>query len=164
MSLSQYDPFDVLMPRTMREAMDRLLEQGFAPAWGTDILAVGRGFPIDVYEDELNYVIEASLPGIKPDDLKVTATDSSVTIRANTSYDEKQQKKAEPKETKAGKEKAGVYVRRERYIGEVVRVVDLPEPINPAKIKASYKHGVLTLEAPKVGEAKPRTIQIAVEE
>lgn len=158
MSIARYDPFDV-MPRTMREAMDRLLEQSFTPAWGTDLLAFGRGFPIDVYEDERNYVIEASLPGIKPEELKVTATGNAITIRANTAYDEKQQKKAETKDTRAG-----AYVRRERYSGEIVRVVDLPDPITPDKIKATYKHGVLTLEVPKAGEAKPRKIEIAVEE
>ena len=99
------------------------------------------------------------MPGVKPEDLKVTATANAVSIRATTTGLQKQEKSAEPK----GK-KTGDYVRRERYSGEVTRVIDLPDAINPAKIKASYKHGVLTLEVPKVEEVTPRKIDIVVEE
>ena len=162
MSMIRYNPFDSTLPLTMRDAMDRLLEQSFAPTWRSDLFAIGRGFPVDVYEDELNYVIEASMPGVKPENLKVTATANAVTIRATTTNGEngaKRDKAAEPK----GK-KTGDYVRRERYSGEVTRVIDLPDAINPAKIKASYKHGVLTLEVPKIEEATPRKIDIIVEE
>lgn len=159
MSMIRYNPFDSTLPLTMRDAMDRLLEQSFAPTWRSDLYAIGRGFPVDVYEDELNYVIEASMPGVKPEDLKVTATANAVSIRATTTGLQKQEKAAEPK----GK-KTGDYVRRERYSGEVTRVIDLPDAINPAKIKASYKHGVLTLEVPKVEEVTPRKIDIVVEE
>lgn len=159
MSMIRYNPFDSTLPLTMRDAMDRLLEQSFAPTWRSDLYAIGRGFPVDVYEDELNYVIEASMPGVKPEDLKVTATANAVSIRATTTSLQKEEKAAEPK----GK-KTGDYVRRERYSGEVTRVIDLPDAINPAKIKASYKHGVLTLEVPKVEEVTPRKIDIVVEE
>ena len=159
MSMIRYNPFDSTLPLTMRDAMDRLLEESFAPTWRTNLFAIGRGFPVDVYEDELHYVIEASMPGVKPEDLKVTATANAVTIRATTMRNEKDEKKAEPK----GKT-SGDYVRRERYSGEVTRVIDLPDAINPAKIKASYKHGVLTLEVPKVEEVTPRKIDIVVEE
>jgi HSP20 family molecular chaperone IbpA len=43
-------------------------------------------------------------------------------------------------------------------------VIELPAPISPEKIKANYRHGVLTLEAPKAGARKPRKIDIVVEE
>jgi len=159
MSMTRYNPFDSTLPLTMRDAMDRLLEESFAPTWRTDLFGVGRGFPVDVYEDELNYVIEASLPGIKPDQLKVTATGNTITIRATAEHDEKQEKKAESKDKKSGS-----YVRRERFLGEMTRVIDLPDPISPDKIAATYKHGVLTLEIPKAAESKPKKIDIVVEE
>lgn len=168
MSLMNYNPFDVALPLTMREAMDRMLEQSFPPAWRADLFAIGRGFPVDVYEDEALYVIEASMPGIKPDELKVTATASAITIRATTAHDDKPEKRAEKRpeaETNGTKaRKDGSYVRRERYSGEVTRVIDFPDTIVPDGIKATYKHGVLTIEVPKAGESKPRTVDIVVQE
>jgi HSP20 family protein len=164
MSLMNYSPFDATSPLTMREAMDRMLEQSFFPAWKADLFAIGRGFPVDVYEDEANYVIEASMPGINPDKLNVTATPNAVTIRAVTAHDAKPEKgaKPEPNGKKAGK--SGDYIRRERYSGEVTRLIDFPDTILPESIKATYKHGVLTLEVPKAGESTPRTVKIVVEE
>lgn len=159
MSMMRYNPFDAPLPLTLRDAMDRLLDESFPPAWRSDLFAIGRGFPVDVYEDEMHYIIEASMPGVNPDDLKVTATDSAITIRATSEYEEKQEKKAEPKE-----KKVGTYVRRERYTGEVTRVIDLPDPISPDKIKATYKHGVLTLEVPKATASKPKMVDIVVKE
>lgn len=162
MSMTRYNPFDSTLPLTMRDAMDRLLEESFAPTWRTDLFGVGRGFPVDVYEDELNYVIEASLPGIHPDQLKVTATDSTITIRATAEHDEKQEKQEKKAESKD--KKSGSYVRRERFQGEMTRVIDLPDPISPDKIAATYKHGVLTLQIPKAAESKPQKIDIVVED
>lgn len=164
MSLMNYSPFDTTLPLTLREAMDRMLEQSFSPAWRADLFAIGRGFPVDVYEDDTSYVIEASMPGIKPDELKVTATVSAITIRAATAHGEKAEKQAETERNGKKMGKAGSYVRRERYSGEVTRVVDFPDAIVPDSIKATYKHGVLTLEIPKAGESKPKMIDIAVEE
>ncbi len=163
MSMVRYSPFDSMWPLAMQDAMDRLLDESFSPAWRTDPFGAGRRFPVDVYEDQLNYVIEATLPGVRPEALKVTATGSTITIRATTGYDEKDEKQA--KEARAtDSKKPDAYVRRERYTGEMMRVIDLPEPINSEKIKATYKHGVLTLDVPKVGESQTRKIDIAVKE
>ncbi len=160
MSMVRYSPFDPMWPLTMRDRMNRLLDGSFSPAGRIDLFGVGRRFPVDVYEDELNYMIEAALPGVKPEDLKVTATGSTITIRAGTEYDEgREQREEEDKATDSKKP-----VRRERYTGEMMRVIDLPEPINAEKIKATYKHGVLMLEVPKVGESQTRKIDIAVKE
>jgi HSP20 family protein len=161
-----------MWPLTMRDAMDRLLDEGFAPIGRMDLFGVGRRFPVDVYEDQLNYVIEAALPGVKPEDLKVTATGSTITIRAATRDDEKDERdgkdgkdEKQEKEAKAtDSKKPDAYMRRERYTGEMMRVIDLPEPINSDKIKASYRHGVLTLEVPKAGESQTRKIDVTVKE
>lgn len=164
MSMVRYSPFDSMWPLTMRDAMDRLLlDEDFQPAWRMDLFGIGRRFPVDVYEDKLNYVIEASLPGVKPEDLKVTATGSAITIRATTGFDEKPEK--HEKEAKVtDSKKPDAYVQRERYAGEMMRIIDLPESINADKITASYKHGVLTLNIPKAGESQTKKIDIAVKE
>src|SRR5690242_16299841 len=126
MSMVRYSPFDSMWPLTMRDAMDRLLDESFSPAWRMDLFGIGRRFPVDVYEDKLNYVIEASLPGVKPEDLKVTATGSTITIRATTKYDERQEKQEQEAKATSTK-KPDAYVQRERYTGEMMRVIDLPE-------------------------------------
>lgn len=164
MSLTRYDPFDATLPMTMRDAMERLLEQSFAPVWRTDFFAIGRGFLVDVFEDEMNYVVEASMPGVKPDELTVSATENTITIRAIPAHETKDAKDAKDAKVESNGKKSGAYVRRERYVGEVTRVIELPAPISPEKIKANYRHGVLTLEAPKAGARKPRKIDIVVEE
>ena len=46
----------------------------------------------------------------------------------------------------------------------MTRVIDLPDLINPDKIKATYKHGVLILDVPKAGESKPKKVDITVAE
>lgn len=151
MSLTRYNPFDTFLPLSLRDP----------GAWATDLFGLRGGFPIDLYEDEANYYVEASLPGMKPEEIKVSVTEGVITIHAETAHDEKQGQK--PEEETKGKKASG-YVRRERYTGEVTRVIELPFAINPDKIKATYKHGVLTLEVPKVAETKPTEVEVKVEQ
>lgn len=143
MSLIPWEPFEGLTP--LRDAMNQLLEGSFVGPTRLDPFA--RFFPLDVLEKDGEYVIEASLPGIKPDQVQITATENLVTIRT-TVRDE------EPKA------KEGTYVRRERYTGEVTRAVTLPMPIDPDKVTATYEHGVLMLKVPKLPKAQPKQIPV----
>ncbi|MBE3558839.1 MAG: Hsp20/alpha crystallin family protein [Ktedonobacteraceae bacterium] len=148
MSMVPRDPFDVFMP--LREAMNRLFEESFiSPRF--ELLTM-RTFPVDVYEteDKQQYVIEAALPGLKPEDIEVTAEDDTVCIRV-----------AKKEETKV---KKGTYVRQERYEGAMSRTVVLPTAVDTAKVQATYEHGVLTLQAPKAEAVKPKQIPIRVKE
>lgn len=141
-----WEPFGRMTP--LREAMNRLFEDSFISPARLEPF-IGRGLPLDVFETEGEYTIEASLPGVKPEDLKVTATDDTITIRATIKREERDPKK-------------GAYVRRERHEGEYVRSVTLASPIDPATISANYEHGVLKLTLPKVEEAKPREVNVTV--
>lgn len=149
MTMARYSPFESLLPLALRDSA----------IWEQDLFGFGRGFPIDVYESATGFSIEASLPGVKPANLKVTATSFTITIRATTGDAGDPEKKTGEK----GK-KAGDYVRRERYSGVMTRVIELPEAINPTRIEASYKHGVLTLDVPKAGEAESTSVNIEVGE
>ncbi len=141
------DPFEALTP--LREAMSRLFEESFVgPRFE---FFIGRTFPLDIYEteDKLSYVIEAALPGYKPEEVQITAEGDTLTIRV--------MKKGEEKVEKA------TYVRRERYEGEMVRTVTLPG-IEAAKVEATYEHGILKLTVPKAEAVKPKQIPIKVKE
>lgn len=144
--IAAWEPFGMMTP--LREAMNRLLEDSFISPTRFDPL-IGRTLPLDVFESDGDYVIDASLPGVKPEDLKVSATEDTITIRATTKHEEHDVKK-------------GSYVRRERHEGEIVRSVTLANPIDPSRVSAHYEHGVLKLTAPKAEAAKPRQIDVTV--
>ncbi|HEY7414796.1 MAG TPA: Hsp20/alpha crystallin family protein, partial [Ktedonobacteraceae bacterium] len=129
MSMMLRDPFEALTP--LREAMNRLFEDSFVgPRFD---LLTGRIFPIDVYEtkDKRNFVIEAALPGVKPEELQVLAEDDTLTIRVAKKHEEKPEK--------------GSYLRRERYEGEMYRTITLPVHIEIERVEAVFEHGVLKL-------------------
>ncbi len=94
-------------------------------------------------------MIEASLPGFKPEELHITAVGDTLTISAVK------------KEEKLEKEP---YVRRERYTGEMTRTFTLPTVVDVEKIEAVFEHGVLKLSIPKAEEVKPKEIPIKVKE
>ena len=57
-----------------------------------------------------------------------------------------------------------LYVRRERYTGEMTRTFTLPFVVDVGKIEAVFEHGVLKLYIPKAEEVKPMEIPIKVKE
>ncbi len=146
MSLMRRDPFEALMP--LRDAMNRLFEESFVGWPGRIEMFAGRSFPIDVYEskDQQGYVVEAALPGAKPEDISVSAMGDTLTISYATRGEQKEEKPN--------------YVRRERYEGEMSRTITLPTQIQPEKVEATYEHGVLKLLVPKSEAARPSQIQV----
>jgi len=91
-------------------------------------------------------VIEAALPGFKPEEIKITAVGDTLTISAVKQPEEKIEK--------------GAYVRRERYLGEMIRTFTLPTYVDAQKVVATFEHGVLKLFIPKAEEIKPKQIPI----
>jgi HSP20 family protein len=153
MAMTPYDPLDDVSrdPFTgmmsLRQMMNRLFDDTLM---STRRLEPFRQLvPIDVQESEDNYVIEASLPGIKPEEVEVTANDNMLTIHATRKHEE--EKTAE---------KGTRYVRRERYEGEMYRTVALPSSIDAGKVDATYEHGVLIVTVPKIAPVKPTQIPV----
>jgi len=149
MSMIWKDPSEGFM--SLRQAMDRMFEESFLSP-GRFALFTGRTFPVDVYEskDQKEYVVEASLPGVKPEEIEITSSGDTLTITYATRGEEKVEK---PK-----------YVRRERYEDEMSRTFTLPTQIDPEKVQATYEHGVLTLHVPKAETARPKQIPVKVKE
>jgi HSP20 family protein len=149
MSMIWKDPSETFLP--LRQAVDRLFEESFI--WPPRLaLFTGRTFPLDIYEskDGKEYIVEASLPGVKPEEIEITASGDTLTITYATKGEEKVEK---PK-----------YVRRERYEGELTRTFSLPTQIDPEQVVATYEHGVLALHIPKSEVAKPKQIPVKVKE
>jgi HSP20 family protein len=149
MSMMWKDPREALMP--LRDAVNRLCEESFIWPGRLEVFT-GRSFPVDVYEtkDQQGFVIEATLPGAKPEDISISAMGDTLTIHHATKGEEKVEKPN--------------YVRRERYEGEMTRTITLPTQIDPEKVQATYEQGVLKLQVPKSEAAKPKQITVKVKE
>lgn len=106
----------------------------------------GRSPKVDVIDREAEIVIRGELPGVAKDDLEVSMTDDSVTIRASTRHEEQEEK--------------GEYYRRELSRGEFQRVVPLPAAVKGTEAKATFKDGILELVLPKMAPAKRRTVKV----
>jgi len=112
-----------------------------APYWDTRV-----AMPLDIEENEDNYVVKASVPGFTPDDIKIELEDGVLTIRAEHAGEDEQEREG--------------WRLRERYNGTVERRLRLGNDVNLEAIEAELEHGVLTLTLAKVEEVKPKLIKV----
>jgi HSP20 family protein len=146
----KHEAYEPMTP--LRDVMNRLLEESMVGLGRIEPWFTGRAFPVDLLETDDAYVVEAALPGFKPEEIEVTALGDTLTIRAR--HEEREQQR----EKKPGKD--GVYLRRERSLDEFLRVIELPMTLDPKKVTAAYEHGLLTLSIPKTEREKPVVIPI----
>jgi len=145
MTIERWEPLREMI--SLRDAMNSLLEESFVRPGGPPAPGGAATLPLDVAETEGEFVIKASLPGIKPEDVKITVHGDTLTIRG---------------ESKAEEEKKGTHWHlRERRVSSLVRSLSLRAPINADAASAHFEHGVLTLTLPKTAEAKPKQIAVA---
>ena len=137
--ITRWNPF-----REMR-AMNRMLDN--AIEYTPLTLETRWNLALDVAESDEDYVVKASLPGIKPDDLEITFSENVLTIKGEVEEDKELQE-------------AHFHMRERRY-GSFSRSIRLPSGIKSEEIEASYEDGVLELHLPKAEEAKPKKIAIS---
>lgn len=101
---------------------------------------------VDIYEKDEMLFIEAELPGLEKEDIKVDVQGRLLTLGGEHAS------KEESKEN-------GSY-RRERRFGKFERTFKLPFEVNEEKIDAVYKNGILTLKVAKPEERKAKQITI----
>jgi HSP20 family protein len=143
--LVRWEPFRDLI--SLREAMDRLFEESFIRPRAGWLAPLGaEGLAVDMYETDQDVVIKSSVPGVKADDIDITITGDTLTIKGETKTEEKVEK--------------ANYIRQERRYGAFSRSVTLPTSIVAEKAKAEFENGVLTLTLPKAEEVKPKAIKV----
>jgi HSP20 family protein len=98
---------------------------------------------LDVQDEKDAYSIQADLPGMKKDEIKVNLEQGVLTISGERHN-----------------ETDGKDGRYERSYGSFSRSILLPGPVEEGKVKAEYKDGVLSLRVPKAEAAKTKTIHI----
>lgn len=145
-SLIVREPFRDML--SLREAMDKLFEESFVgPRWmpfGGD----GGALPVDIYDSGESIVVSASIPGIKPEDIDISITGDTLTIKGETKFEEKVEK--------------ANYIRQERRFGRFERSLSLPTQVQSDKVEAVFENGVLNLTLPKAEEVKPKQIKVSV--
>jgi HSP20 family protein len=100
----------------------------------------------DVFEDKDAVKIVAELPGVKPEDVKLSLENNLLTIRG-----EKKQEAEERSER---------IHRYERSYGAFERAFVLPSTVDGDNISAQYQNGILTILVPKAERARPREIPV----
>lgn len=104
---------------------------------------------VDIYSDDKNIFIEAEIPGVKKEDIKISLQDNILTISG---------KKLKREERNQEKQ----YFRNEIVYGDFSRSFSLPEDINPDNVEAGFENGVLKITVGKqdVKAAKEKNIEI----
>lgn len=136
------DPFSVM--RRFREEMDRVFSRSFGEEFG----GAGMWSPaIEVTEQDGNLRVHAELPGMKPEDVKIEATDDSLVIQGERKYEHEENSK-------------GIF-RSERRYGKFYREIPLPEGANVDQAQARFNNGVLEVTLP-VPERKSNRREIPI--
>jgi HSP20 family protein len=100
----------------------------------------------DITEDEGAIRLQLELPGVKPEDVRLSIEDNVLTVRG-----EKRQQAEERNER---------VHRYERSYGSFERTFTLPSSVDTGSIDANMDNGILTVSIPKSERAKPREIRL----
>jgi len=140
MSISRWEPWNEMV--SLRDAVDQMVREGFArPRSSMDM-----GITLDVMEDDDSFMVDAVLPGVKPDEIHLQVKDDMLMISGDVK-DEHEEKK-------------GNWLQRERRFGHFQRSVRLPASIDADHVNATFQDGVLHITLPKSHESRARAIPV----
>jgi HSP20 family protein len=142
--LTQWSSIDRLA--SLRDEFNRLFDWT-APSRDSGLFS-GWSPALDVFDDKERLVVKVELPGMKKEEIEISLHDGTLTV----SGERKTEHEA----------KEGQIFRSERYFGKFQRSVTLPTAVDPGKVKATYKDGILTVDLAKAEEAKPKHIEVNI--
>jgi len=141
-NLTRWEPMREMM--SLRDAMDRLFDDAFTRPISVSGVS---GMPaIDMYQTNDDVVVKANLPGLKSEDVDITVTGETLTLRGEFKQEDVQ------KET-------NYHIREQRY-GTFERSILLPTDVKAEKATADFENGILTITMPIAEEVKPKSITI----
>ena len=148
MNIVRWDPFRELEEVSTR--LNRLFTQPLGRRLVEDegSLMAEWAPAVDVQETDGEYLIKADLPEVKKEDVRVELQDGMVCLRG----ERKQEKE----------EKGKKFHRIERAYGQFERRLALPSEVDPQKVAAEFKDGVLKVHLPKSPTAKPKSVEVKV--
>jgi HSP20 family protein len=113
----------------------------------------------DIKEKDNGYELAIDLPGFDKNEVNVELKDGYLTVSAAKAL-EKEEKDGKDADAK---EKAGKYIRRERYEGSMSRSFYVGKNLTEEDIRGEYKNGILRLEVPKKGAVEEKKHYITIE-
>lgn len=132
----------------LRNEMDRIYDRYYRSG-EEDAENICDCYPmVDIKETKDEFIVNAELPGVSKQDIKINFTDDSLVIEGEKKEEEKDEK--------------NTYHRVERSYGKFYRSFSFPGKVASDKIKAAYKDGILSVSLPKKEEMKPKEISISV--
>ena len=142
MASRNWNPFTEML--TLRDAMGQLMEESFVRPGMATAAQASYSFPLNIHgtPDELR--VEALLPGVSEEDVRVDLDRGVLTIAARRHAWEHRE--------------GELWYLREFNPGQFSRSLSLPFPVEAERATAGFSDGVLTLTLPKAEAAKPRTI------
>ena len=116
-------------------------------AWPAGIRSVARGTypPINIGSTPEQVDVYLFAAGLDADTLDITLQKNLLTVAG---------------ERKAPVEEEANYYRKERYDGAFRRVISLPEDVDPGRVEANYRNGVLQVRVMRREEVRPRQIEV----
>jgi len=133
--------------RTLQTQLSRIFEP-FARTEDEDLVSGAWAPAVDVAETKEKIIVRAELPGMKQEDIQIEFENGLLTIRGERAIE---------------KIENATWHRVERTYGNFSRSFTLPRTVDPERISATYRDGVLEISVPKREEAKPKQIRISVQ-
>jgi HSP20 family protein len=147
MQLTRMQRPDYWSPLTrVRDQLNRFFDY---PAFQSEDFFEGWSPAIDLHEGKDSLRVRAEMPGLKKEEIDVSLHENTLVISGEKKCENEQKDE-------------GTY-RSECYYGRFHRSVSLPFGVDPKKVKANYKDGVLTIDLPKSEHAKPKQIEVNVQ-
>ncbi len=125
---------------SLRRTMDRVFDDPFFHT--VPLLGANRRMPLDVFDTADSLILEAALPGVRPEDIEVSVLGDVLTVTAGTDADQSAD--------------VGGYQVREVRRGRVSRTVTLPHDLRTGDASASFENGLLRLAIPKAQAVERR--------
>ncbi len=142
MSLTRWEPELLSLRRAMNRLFDDTLGQTLPSLVERDL-----SVPVDVRETDESLEISADLPGVKPEDVEITVSDNTLTVKGEYKTEEE-------------REEGQMHI-QERHYGSFQRSVSLPIAVDTDAAEAKFEDGVLKITLPKTEEAKPKRISVS---
>jgi HSP20 family protein len=150
------DPFEYM--RRMQEEIDESFDAFFGRGYRRPMLTAEtdkedtslapREPLMDLMDEKDKYKVIMEVPGINKEDIDISVTEDTVTVKAETRTEQKKEDKG--------------YYYQERTYGSVQRSFSLPGEVLPDTAGAEYKNGVLTITLKKKQDAKAREHKVPV--
>jgi HSP20 family protein len=102
---------------------------------------------MDIVDRDDDVLVRADLPGVTKDDIDVSLTDNTITVKGSTSEEKKEEK--------------GDYYRSETMKGTFSRTMSLPSDVDGSKANSTFKDGVLEVVVPKLEKARRHSVKVS---